>query len=101
MRRGVPRRQQVAPGFGTRFENECSLDLSTLLTQETIFYDPYIVDVGGAIYPVMVKVLNYQLPAAGTTSQSGPYSEVNEVRSSKVGASFTLRWDRTAAGMRS
>ena len=45
--------------FGTTYVNECELHLKRIIeADETVFYDMYVMDEGGLLYPVLVKVTN-------------------------------------------
>lgn len=48
--------------FGTNFENRCSINLNELMAKHptTTFYDLYYVDAEEKLYPVSVKILNYE-----------------------------------------
>jgi meckelin len=56
--------------------NTCQLDLTPFITQsETIFYDPYLVDLNNQLYPMPVKITNVQIADGATPNRDSQGDE--------------------------
>jgi len=59
--------------FGTNYENSCQLDLSPFLSlpyTETIFYELFVEDVAGTLYPCPIKVINLRMGDGSTPNRN-------------------------------
>jgi Meckelin (Transmembrane protein 67) len=79
-------------GHGTDMRFPC--DLASLLQQEQVFYDPYILDTdSGALYPIAVLNRSYRAGGAAPNANTSPSMEDDDV--------FTRRffWFDVASGV--